>query len=296
MNIGYAVLDNPIHPLRTWIPLEIEEFRRRGHHVIPIARGEESKLSKEIRNLDFMIVHFAKRVRTARRYGVPFGVICHASGIWTNDGEWLKQGAAHPNCKWVGCVSSYHKEKYQEWGIKKPLVYTPICVNTELFTRKKDVGTNIICGARHIPKKGLDMALKARSDICFGEGPLTPQLKKIAYPETKFTGLVGPEELRDIYESGYIYLFPGIQIKDKDMDGQPATVKEALSMGLNVITTPIAGTRDLKHVQFCEANTDKIMEAIENTPRVRNVKGEKYIRKEFSPKAFVDRIMEYIEQ
>lgn len=295
MNIGYGVLDHPIHKLRTWIPLEIEEFRRRGHHVVPIARGRENELRQEIKNLDFIIVHFAKRAEQIKRLGVPFGVITHARGIWTDNGKRLINASKHPKCSWVGYVSSFHRDKFIEWGIENKLVYTPICVNTKLYTRTKDVGNKVLCGARHIPKKGLDIAIRSYPEItCFGDGPLTPKLKEIG-TRAEFTGYINSLDLRNLMEDSYLYIFPGIQTPDKDMDGQPTTVKEALCMGLNVITTPIAGTRDLKHVQFCEANPDKIRQLIDDTPKVRNTGAEKYIREEFSPKSFVDKVLEEIE-
>lgn len=295
MNIGYGVLDHPIHKLRTWIPLEIEEFRKRGHHVVPIARGREQELRQEINNLDFIVCHFAKRAIQIKRLGVPFGVITHARGIWINNGDKLINVSKHPKCKWVGYVSSYHKDKFQEWGIKNKLLHTPICVDVDRFKRTNPIGDEIICGARHIPKKGLDIAIKSYPNItCFGEGMLTKQLKKIS-PTAKFTGYVSRNQLKEIYENAYLYIFPGIQTPDGDMDGQPGTVKEALCMGLQVIATPIAGTRDLKHVHFCEPTVESIQTLIDDVPKERNTKAEIYIRNKYSPKIFVDKILEEIE-
>jgi len=295
MNIGYGVLDHPIHKARTWIPLEIEEFRRRGHHVVPIARGRENELRQEIRNLDFIVCHFSKRAMQIRRLGVPFGIISHARGIWINNGEWLKGASIHPKCKWVGYISNYHKDIYNKWGIDKPLIHTPVSINTELFKRTKPIGDKVLCGARHIAKKGLDIAIKAYPNIyCWGEGPLTSKLKTISN-KTTFTGWLSNDELIELMNDSWLYVFPGIKLPNGDMDGQPTTIKEAMAMELQIISTPIAGTAELPHIHFVNADVNEVRDKIQSIKHESNISGRDYVLKNFHPSIIVDNILEAIE-
>ena len=190
--------------------------------------------------------------------------------------------------------SFYHLEKYKEWDIPKPKVYVPHPARTELFTRKGDIGDMIIAGGRLIPKKGLDRIVKNVDNIhIFGDGPLRDELRAMNQTNT-FTGNLNGDELRDLFESGWLYLFPAIITPDKDSEGISNTIKEALLMELQVICTPIAGNKELKNVIHLE-DWSNIKEFIDTVPKVRNTNGRKEILDIYSPEKCVDRLLDGIE-
>lgn len=294
MNIGYGVLDNPINKTRTWIPLEIEEFRKRGHTVHEIPRFRERMPDfKEIwQDLDFMVVHSAKRARHLMHIGIPFIVVTHARELWLSNGDVLKHVSKSNNCRAVGYISEYHRQKFIEWGIDKPMVHTPVSIRTELFTRTKPLGNKVLCGARHIEKKGLDLAIKAHPDIwCWGDGPLTPELKQLS-DRTHFTGWLSNDALIELMNDGWAYVFPGIQLPDGDMDGQPTTIKEAMAMELQIIATPIAGTAELPYIHFVEPTVEDIKDTLSTVEHTPNIKGRDYVKKRFHSSVFVDNVLE----
>jgi glycosyltransferase involved in cell wall biosynthesis len=123
----------------------------------------------------------------------------------------------------------------------------------------------------------------------FGDGPLREDLSKILPDSTCFTGYMNGTELKDLFEESSIYLFPAIVTPDGDSDGIPNTIKEALLMELQVITSPIAGIPELENVSFL-SDWSKINEVIKDIPKEANIKGRKEIIKNFSPGNCVNKL------
>jgi glycosyltransferase involved in cell wall biosynthesis len=292
MNIGYVLYDYPL-PSKTWIPLEIEELVMRGHNV-KVHRLQYPYV--DISDCDFVLSHFAHIALQAKDFNKPFGFVAHAWDIWTDNGKKFREVIKDPNCKFVGYISSYHKEKFLEWGVPEDqLVFWGASVDVDRLNRRKTMGGKIICGGRFVEKKGLDTAIEAVPDITvFGEGELAPKLKAIS-SRAKFVGWLDRDGMYDLLQKSWLLIAPSRVAKNRDTEGISTLVLEALCMGLQVITTKVGGQRDLEkfgdRVHFVEPNdVDKIRELVDNLPHSYDLSARNIIAQERSPKAIVDNI------
>jgi len=299
MNIGIFNMRG-INKTEHFIPLEIKELKKREHNVTMYwARGRHPT-KKEVKEMDFAVFHFVPTaLHFMRSVKVPFCVLPTANDIFIDEGKNLKQVEKHKNCKFVGYQSIYHKNKYIEWGVEKPIVYVPHCVRVDLFTRKKPFNPNdkIIAGGRLIAKKGLDRVIPYVDNLTvFGDGELMPHLKSLN-PTTKFTGYLNGEELKDLFEEGWLYLFPAVVDEFGDREGVSNTIKEAMLMELQILTTTVGGNAELDNVYFLDDwNKKSIENAIDAIPREPNVKGREEIIKKYSPKVCVDKLLKGIKE
>lgn len=294
MNIGYCLQGYPVKS-QTWIPLEIKELEKRGHKINII--DIEKKLSpKIIKSCDFILCHFSFQGLYARRWGVPYGILPHAYDIWRDNGSALKTATNSRNCKFVGCDTTFHRMKYEEWGIDKNLYDCPVCCDTELFNKKrKNIGDRIVAGGRNTEKKGLKY-VTTFDDIYLYGGKNKELLEK--NPTINYMGWIDKEELRDLLDNSWLYISPNVIASNGDMDGQCTTIKEALMMELQVLTTNVAGNREYKHVYF--SNVEDIGkgydgEVFNQIKKERNKKGKEYILNTFSPKICIDKYLYAIE-
>jgi len=296
MNIGYFNARGEHNGVEHWFDLEIEELRRRGHNVRVFSLRGTHPNSSDIDWMDIAHLHFAQVGQRYKRMGVPFIVSPHANDIWVDNGANLFSVSRHPKCLAVTYQSFYHKKKFEEWGIEKPLVYLPMCCRTELFKRKTPYSSRAgaVAGGRLIPKKGLDRLKDVENLTIFGEGPLKDNLSHVLPPSTKFTGFLDGNELKDLFEKSSVYLFPAIVTPDGDSDGIPNTIKEAMLMELPVIASPVAGIPELENIELLNDwnNVNDILDGCKK----RNWKGRQEILKTYSPKSCVDRIEKIIEE
>lgn len=292
MKIGYYLYDYPL-PSETWIPLEIEELVMRGHDV-KVHRQEYPYVKLD--DCDFILSHFAHIALKASELGKPFGFVAHAWDIWTDNGKKFREVISKPNCKFVGYISSYHKEKFLEWGVpEEKLIFWGACVDVDRLQRTRTMDGKIICGGRFVDKKGLDIAIKAVPDITvFGDGELRPKLKAIS-GQAKFVGWLDRDEMKDLLERAWLIIAPSRVSKNGDTEGISTLVLEALCMGLQVITTNVAGHRDLKRfkdrVHFVEIDdVEAIKELVKTLPHNYDLSAKSVIEQTRSPKAIVDNI------
>lgn len=292
MNIGYVLYDYPL-PSETWIPLEIEELVMRGHNV-KVHRLQYPYVKLD--DCDFILSHFAHIALKASEWGKPFGFVAHAWDIWTDNGKKFKEVVSKPNCKFVGYISEYHKEKFLEWGVpEEKLVFWGACVDVDRLKRRKTMGGKIICGGRFVDKKGLDIAIKAVPDITvFGEGDLAPKLKAISN-RAKFVGWLDRDEMHNLLEKSWLLVAPSRVSKNGDTEGISTLVLEALCMGLQVITTDVGGNRDLKlysdRVHFVDVDdVDGIRDLVDRLPHLYDLSARNKIAQQRSPKAIVDNL------
>lgn len=295
MNIGYCLQGYPVKS-QTWIPLEIAELEKRGHHI-DIIDVEKPLQPKIIKKCDFILCHFSYQGIYARRWGVPYGILPHAYDIWKDNGIALTFAINSHNCKFVGCDTDFHKQKYIEWEINKPLYDCPVCCNTEFFHKhRKNLGNKIIAGGRNVEKKGLKYAIGFNNIYLYG-GKNEELLKK--NPTVKYLGWMQKKYYRRLMDNSWLYVSPNVRAANGDMDGQCTTIKEALLMELQVLTTNIAGNREYKHVHFSTAeDISKGIngEEFQKIKKIRNKKGREYILKTFSPKVCIDKYLYAIRE
>ena len=292
MNIGYVLYDYPL-PSETWIPLEIEEFVMRGHNV-KVYRTQYPYM--DLSDCDFILSHFAHIALKAAEFGKPFGFVAHAWDIWTDDGKKFREVIKNKNCKFVGYISSFHKEKFLEWGVPEDkLVFWGASIDIDRLKRTRTMGGKIICGGRFVEKKGLDVAIKAVPNITvFGDGELSPKLKAISN-QAKFVGWLNREEMFDLLQKSWLLIAPSRVAKNKDTEGISTLVLEALVMGLQVITTKVAGHKDFEafgdRVHFVEPeDVEGIRKLVDKLPHNYDLSARGVIAQTRSPKAIVDNL------
>jgi len=297
MNIG-IFNTRGINQTEHFIPLELEELKRLGHTVEIYWTKGRHPTKKEAECMDFAIFHFVPTAMFFSRIGVPFCVLPTANDIFPNEGENLIYIQNHPNCKFVGYQSFYHKRKYDEWGITKPIAHIPHCVRTKLFKRQTPYNPSgkIIAGGRLIPKKGLDRLKGVENLTIFGDGPLIDKLGQELGASTKFTGYMGAQSLKELFEEASIYLFPAIVMPDGDSEGISNTIKESMLMELQVICTPIAGNTEFENIAFLsDWSKESVERAINSVSKEPNTKGRAEILKTFSPEICVNKLLKAID-
>jgi colanic acid/amylovoran biosynthesis glycosyltransferase len=114
----------------------------------------------------------------------------------------------------------------------------------------------LVQAGRLIEKKGLPVTLRAFAVFLgkypnatltiAGEGPLLGQLHKLACElnveaGVSFTGFISQEQLRDIYYRSDIFLHPSQTGSDRNQEGIPNSMLEAMASGLPVFATQHGG-------------------------------------------------------
>lgn len=305
MNIGFILPSNEKKmDTRHFYKLEMEEMKKRGHTIselpITLFNYPNLKMRKYIRDIDFVIAHYPQMGIYANILNKPFGVIYH--GPTESLRETFEAIDSMDNCKWIASECKYNEDMLLSWKIKKDLKYWVPVVNTNLFTRKSElIGDKVICGSRLIRMKGIHHAIKSYDGIwCFGDSQdiLYIDYLKSLSTKTNFTGHLSHHKLRDLFEDGWLYLFPSTLCTKENpqnkTDGIPTVIQEALAMGLQVIASPIGGISEIKHIHLCEPDDIKIKEMIDSIPKELNKKGMDYIHNEFNPKICVDRMLKDI--
>jgi len=298
MKLGQFNARGPHNGVEHWFDLIHDELINRKHEVRQFwLRGTQpTKFDRDW--MDFGIFHFSQVALYYKRIGVPFCIMPSANDCFPDNGAKLKIAASHKNCKFVTYQSYYHLKKYKEWDIPKPKVYVPHPARTELFKRQTPYNPSgkIIAGGRLIPKKGLDRLKNVENLTIFGDGPLRETLGHKLHNGVAFTGFLSGNELKDLFEESSIYLFPAIITPDGDSDGIANTVKEAMLMEVPVITSSVAGMRELENVIHINDWT-KINDILsDESIYQKNWKGRQEILKTYSPKVTVNMLEDAIEE
>ena len=296
MRIGYFNARGPNNGIEHWFDLEIEELKRRGNEIRTFDTRGNPPSAGDVSWMDIAHFHFAQVANHYKRIGVPYIISPHANDIWCDNGATLISASKHPNCKFVTYQSYYHKRKFEEWGIDKPLVCLPMCVRTKLFKRAHPIEctSGILAGGRLIPKKGLDRIIHLNDLTIFGDGPLKSKLMEMN-PNVKFLGQLEGESLHRAYEDAWVFLNPSVVTPDGDSDGIPNTIKEAMLMELQVVSSPVAGIPELENISLL-SDWSRLEDVLKDLPREPNIKGRSEILKIYSPEICIDRLLKAIEE
>jgi len=119
--------------------------------------------------------------------------------------------------------------------------------------RKPGGPLRFVYTGQHLSRKGVPFALRALARLdggrpwtfdILGAGVMTPSWQNLARrlgiaDRVTFHGFVTRERLFDLLDRGDVYVFPSL------LEGWPASIAEALSLGLPVVTTDHQGMRDM---------------------------------------------------
>jgi len=299
MIIGQFNARGPENGIEHWFDLIRQELIKRGHEVRVFWLRGKQPTTKDLDELDFCLYHFTQVAQHYMRIGIPFCVLPSANDIFVDNGARLSMVSKYRKCKFITHQSSYHLQKYKEWGIQQNFQYVPMPVRVDLFRkhRKYNPDEKYLAGGRLVPKKGLHQ-LKGLDDNLrvFGDGPLWNELQYIL-PNAEFLGYLKPVKLKNIMERSSVYLFPAVVTSDGDSEGISNTIKEAMLMRLPVICSSVAGNKELENVVLVDDwSTKNIRKVLDNLSLEPNIKGEKEIRNHYNSKFAVNQLMEGIEK
>lgn len=199
---------------------------------------------------------------------IPFTCMAHAQDIfrYENDVEnQIEEFSVDPLCKKVFTLSKFHRQYLIDRGVPpEKIEINSNCVDPDLFSdgkvedRYKREQRSICAISRFAEKKGLENLIRASSFLkeesiqinIFGYGPLEKEFRNLISEQnlsnvTLHGQLSGRDSILEVFRNHDLLVVPSVRAEDGDMDGIPTTLLEAMSSGLPVLTTPVAGIPDL---------------------------------------------------
>lgn len=207
--------------------------------------------------------------------GIPFSFFAHAKDIYTQDRRQLSEKIGM--AAFVATCTQYNLRHLKQLA---PRTGTPIdCVyhgiNLDYFrmpapgnpapgNSAKPVSPanpyRILTVARHVPKKGLDLVVRAMgilrdmglpfSHTIIGDGDLKAELGG----QIRSLGLSGHirlmdamphEQVIDYYRRSHLFIIGCRIAPDRDRDGIPNVIAEAMAMGVPVVAPDVSGIPEL---------------------------------------------------
>jgi len=224
-------------------------------------------------------------------------------------------------------VCNYFKERLITLGCEENKIivhYSGIKCNR--FHLKSRIPINgqpiqILSVGRLVEKKGLEYSILAVSKLLksgynikysiVGGGPLRDDLLKLIHnlnvsDKIKLLGVKIQNEVVDILDNSHIFIAPSITSEDKNQEGIPNVLKEAMAMGLPVISTYHSGIPELVHDGISgyllqEKNidnlADKIQYLINHTDLWADLgkSGRKYVLEHFDTEKLNDELVNIYE-
>lgn len=163
-------------------------------------------------------------------------------------------------------VCHFFRRKLIRLGCKEEKIFVlHSAIDVEKFPYQekkipKNGNVKIVTTSRLVPKKGTEYAIKAVARLLrmyphiqytiIGGGPLQKRLQKIidTYHAEKNIHLVGwksQEEVAQLLKESHIFILPSVTASDGDKEGIPNALKEAMALGLPVISTYHSGIPEL---------------------------------------------------
>jgi glycosyltransferase involved in cell wall biosynthesis len=202
----------------------------------------------------------------ARQLGVPFGFTGHANDLFDRRALLVRK---LERAAWVSCISQWHREWYRGLCGARPERYALVRCGVDVAgwrppdaPRPAGEQLRVAAVARLIPKKGIDVLLRALAElrrppatpfrlVVAGDGPERPGLEALARElgcegAVEFRGAVSNREVRALLESSDVLALPS-RARDRlgDRDGIPVVLMEALALGVPVVAGDLPAVREL---------------------------------------------------
>ena len=194
--------------------------------------------------------------------GHRFSAAAHAYDIYEYGGDWwLRDKLEH--AAFVHTSTEMGREALQARGIAAGKI---VCIRRGLDwlpalkpLRSHREPLHLVCVARLVEKKGLDHQLRIYAALqaagvefqarVVGEGPLRPELEQLAgklgiASRVAFTGHLAQHDVWDQLAWADAMLHTGVIAPSGDRDGLPNVIPEAMSIGVLVVTSPVAATTE----------------------------------------------------
>jgi len=173
---------------------------------------------------------------------------------WIRGGDWYFAKNNRIKRKIIASVLGNSLVVVQSNEIKKdvkrefPEADLKIIPNAVDIPGRRADGEDIIFVGNLIERKGTEYLIKAMENvkgksIIVGDGPERKKLEKLAQDlevDCEFVGAVAPEKVGEYLMKGKLFVLPAIK-----GEGFPNVILEAMSVGLPVVATTLAGIPDL---------------------------------------------------
>lgn len=232
--------------------------------------GQACVFLREVRpDADVIYAHFMHTPGSVGYYahlmsGVPFGMSAHAKDIWTIE-DWEKREKLDKVRFIATCTATNvaHLRALTDDPERVQLVYHGLNARrfpdpSQLAARTSGGTVTLITVARIVPKKGLDLLLKAFAMLPanldwrwrhIGGGhvdPLLDQMEQLGLEtHISFEGAQDHSYVIDAYAQSDIFVLPSRIAEDGDRDGMPNVLMEAMLMELAVIATDVSAIPEL---------------------------------------------------
>lgn len=225
--------------------------------------------------------HLSKSIR------IPFSFTAHAQDIYVNDTNKLQTFLTQ--AKFIFTCTRHGKAYLQEISPMSEnihCIYHGISLEKWPFQEEKSVNPNltkILFVGRLVEKKGVFLLLDAVKQLVddghkvhcslVGAGPMakghTEYAQNLGLSEkVQFLGYVPNEQLRELYKAHDLLICPSIQARNRDMDGMPNVILEAMAIGLPVIASNLSAIPEI----ITHRETGMLFNSIDGSGIARHIK------------------------
>ena len=200
--------------------------------------------------------------------GIGFSFTAHAKDIWANPATPLQWRRLVGDCRFAVAVSEASRDRIATLvgaalaprvrrlfnGVDLELLAPPAA------DRQAGRPPTLLCVARHVEKKGIDVLVDACAAlaaggvefrlILIGDGPLREGLQQRVYAHglsdrVEFCGSTGHEAVVRAMRDADVFVLPCRVAADGDRDTLPTVLLEAMSSGLPCVSTPVGGVAEI---------------------------------------------------
>ena len=272
----------------------LKDFLQAGYLGRALRRGKFTHLHAHFANVPTTVAEIVKHLT-----GIGYSFTGHAKDVYLTPPSELARKLKKAECV-LTCTAA--SQRYlaglANQGTPVRLAYHGIDVKRFRVLRSGDASRNgevplILSVARLCEKKGLEFLIEAchilvDRGVAFqcrivGYGPLEDKLQKmiasLALQDRVFLlGMMTQDQLAGLYPQAHLFVLPCLVLKNGDQDGIPNVLFEAMVCGVPIISTEIAGVRELIEHQkngllVEQRNSTALADAMElliSSPGLRN--------------------------
>ena len=267
----YVFLMRPVGYVRCLLYARSHRSRESRRKFLLAGYVSRSVISGKVQHLHS---HFASGSTRLAKYvhlitGVPFSFTAHAKDIFSDRVSRKQLRRRMEKAKFVVTISDYNR-KYLKGILKSAKIFVirngipleSFSPNGKHAMREKV--PIVLAVGRLVEKKGFSYLIDACAElkrlrancrcVIVGDGPLRGQIEaQIRRLDLQgYVTLEGfkthDELIREYYRKATLFALPCKETKNKDRDGLPVALEEAMAMGIPVVTTPIEGSPErLRH-------------------------------------------------